>query len=336
VSNRIPAPELSRVHIEDERTVRLDQYVERLTRYLTPSLTERLFGDPDVNDFQINSDGWIWLDRHSAGRVHEGDFMPSERLEMFINAVAEHLGTVFDARNAVLEGELPNPVFGGARFTAFGPPTASPPAIVVRKRAQKIFNLSEYRDNEIATQAQVDVLEQAILAGLNIVVCGAMRSGKTTFLNALLAALAQLRPRDRAVLVEDTPELQPSLLNTQRLVTGGKRGFAKLERPLNRTSGDWTVFGEVRGSEVLSVLKMWLSDSHGFMTFHGSDAEGVLERMNLLAMENRVPPQRHLIAKVAHVLVFLEGGSVRRRVREVVRVDGFDARERRFLFHRLA
>lgn len=335
-TQRIPAADLGAVHIVDERAVRLDQYVERLTRYLTPSLTERLFGDPDVNDFQINSDGWIWLDRHSAGRVHEGDFMPSERLEMFINAVAEHLGTVFDAQNDVLEGELPGPVFGGARFTAFGPPTASPPAIVVRKRATKIYTLTDYRHSEIATQAQVDVLEQAILAGLNVVVCGAMRSGKTTFLNGLLAALAQLRPRDRAVLVEDTPELQSSLPNTQRLIAGGPKGFRKLQRPLNRTSADWTIFGEVRGQEILSLFKMWLSDSHGFATFHGSDAEGVLERMNLLAMENRVPPQRHLIAKVAHVLVFLEGGSVRRRVREVVRVDGFDARERRFLFHRLA
>ena len=84
------------------------------------------------------------------------------------------------------------------------------------------------------------------------------------------------------------------------------------------------------------MVKGWLSDSHGFATFHGSDTEGVLERMNLLAMENRVPPQRHLIAKVVHVLAFLEGGSVRRHVREVIRVDGFDARERRFLFHRLA
>jgi Flp pilus assembly CpaF family ATPase len=178
---RTPALDLAAVHIGDERAVRLDQDVERLTRYITPSLTERLFGDPDVNDFQINSDTWIWIDRHSAGRVHEGDFMPSERLEMFINAVAEHLGTVLDAQNDVLEGELPGPVFGGSRFTAFGPPRASPPAIVVRKRATKIYTL-DYRNNEIASQAQVDVLEQAILAGLNVVVCGAMRSGKTTFL----------------------------------------------------------------------------------------------------------------------------------------------------------
>ena len=63
---------LPAVHMVDERTVKLDQYVERLTRYLTPALTDKLFADPDVNDFQINSDGRVWLDRHSVGRVHEG------------------------------------------------------------------------------------------------------------------------------------------------------------------------------------------------------------------------------------------------------------------------
>ncbi len=324
------------VHLVDERTVKLDQYVERLTRYLTPALTDKLFADPDVNDFQINSDGLLWLDRHSAGRVHEGEYIPPERLEMFINAVAENLGTVFDAQHSVLEGELPLPVFGGGRFVAFGPPTASPPAVVIRKRATQVYTLADYVASGIMTQEQVDVLQQAILAPLNVVVCGAMRSGKTTFLNALLAEVARLRPASRAILIEDTPELQCSIPNTQRLLTGGAAGFRKLQRPLNRTSGDWSIYGEIRGQEVLSVVKGWLSDSHGFATFHGSDAEGVLERMNLLAMENRVPPQRHLIAKVAHVLVFLEGGSVRRHVREVVRVDGFDARERRFLFHRLA
>jgi type IV secretion system protein VirB11 len=324
------------VHLVDERTVKLDQYVERLTRYLTPALTDKLFADPDVNDFQINSDGRVWLDRHSVGRVHEGECIPAERLEMFINAVAEHLGTVFDARKPVLEGELPLPVFGGARFVAFGPPVASPPAIVIRKRASQVYTLADYLAGGIITQAQVDVLQQAIAAGLNVVVCGAMRSGKTTFLNALLTEVAQLPRPARAVLVEDTPELQCTIPNSQRLLTGGPEGFTLLQRPLNRTSADWTIFGEIRGKEILSMVKMWLSDSHGFATFHGSDAEGVLERMNLLAMENRVPPQRHLIAKVAHVLVFLEGGSVRRHVREVVRVDGFDARERRFLFHRLA
>lgn len=331
-----PAAAPAAVHLVDERTVKLDQYVERLTRYLMPALTEKLFADPDVSDFQINSDGRLWLDRHTVGRVHEGDHVPAERLEMFINAVAERLGTIFDERHATLEGELPLPVFGGARFVAFGPPIASPPAIVVRKRARQVYTLADYLASEIITQPQVEVLRQAILASRNVVVCGAMRSGKTTFLNALLAELAELRPTTRAILVEDTPELQCVIPNSQRLLTGGQKGFVELQRPLNRTSGDWTIFGEVRGKEILSMVKMWLSDSHGFATFHGSDAEGVLERMNLLAMENRVPPQRHLIAKVAHVLAFIEGGSVRRHVREVVRVDGFDARERRFLFHRLA
>src|SRR5690349_16617995 len=106
----IASASLPAVQLLDDRTVKLDQYVERLTRYLTPALTDKLFADPDVNDFQINSDGRLWLDRHSGGRVHEGEYIPPERLEMFINAVAEHLGTVFDAQHSVLEGELPLPV----------------------------------------------------------------------------------------------------------------------------------------------------------------------------------------------------------------------------------
>jgi hypothetical protein len=53
-------------------------------------------------------------------------------------------------------------------------------------------------------------------------------------------------------------------------------------------------------------------------------------------MRNRVPPQLELVAEAVHVLVLIQGGSVKRHVREVVRVSGFDPRERRFSFQRLA
>ena len=319
-----------------EEAAKLAAYVERLTRYLTVPLTERLFGDEDVTDIQINSDGLVWLDRHSAGRVHEGDVLPPERVEMFVNAVAQHLGATFDARNSILEGELPAPVFLGSRLIALGPPTVARPAMVVRKPPLRIYTLDDYRASGILTAEQLDAVLGGILDHRNIVVCGATRSGKTTFLNAILAAVADLCPNERLVVVEDTLEVKSSVPNTQTLRTSQHKDHHDLLKATLRLSPDRIVFGEVRDKAVLALLDAWTTDHSGFATFHAADAEGALRRMNRLAMRNRVPPQLELVAEAVHVLVLIQGGSVKRHVREVVRVSGFDPRERRFSFQRLA
>jgi Flp pilus assembly CpaF family ATPase len=182
----------------------------------------------------------------------------------------------------------------------------------------------------------LDAVLTGILDHRNIVVCGATRSGKTTFLNAILAAVADLCPNERLVVVEDTLEVKSSVRNTETLRTSQHKDHHDLLKATLRLSPDRIVFGEVRDKAVLALLDAWTTDHSGFATFHAADAEGALRRMNRLAMRNRVPPQLELVAEAVHVLVLIQGGSVKRHVREVVRVSGFDPRERRFSFQRLA
>lgn len=322
---------------DGERAAKLDQYVERLSRYLTAPLTERLFGDDDVTDIQLNPDGLVWLDRHSAGRVHEGDVLPAERVEMFVNAVAQHLGATFDPRSAILRGELPVPVFRRSRFIAFGPPVCNPPAMVIRKPPVRIYRLREYVEQGILTPPQLDAILAAIDRRDNVLVCGATRSGKTTFLNAILAEIADRCPADRVVLIEEALELRCGVRNTLTLrVTPPKYGYAALLDGTLWASPDRIGFGEVRAKGAAPMLEALSSGHDGCLaTFHASTPEGVARRLNHLA-SRRGQSQLETIAEAVHVLVMIQGGSVKRRVREVVRVTGFDSHERRFSFQRLA
>jgi len=323
--------------LDGERDTKLREYVERLSRYLTAPLTERLFGDSDVTDIQINPDGCVWLDRHSCGRVHEGDFLPPERVEMFVNAVAMGTGATFDARRAILRGDLPVPVFLRSRFIAFGPPVCSPPALVVRKPPLRIYRLEEYVAQGILAPAQLDAILAAIDGRDNVLVCGATRSGKTTFLNAILSEIADRCPADRVVLIEEALELRCSVRNTLTLrVSPPKYGYAALLDGTLWASPDRIGFGEVRREGASPLLDALSSGHDGCLgTFHASSAEGAARRLNRLA-SRRGQSQLETIAEAVNVLVLIEGGSVKRRVREVVRVTGFDPRERRFSFHRLA
>lgn len=62
--------------------------------------------------------------------------------------------------------------------------------------------------NAVRGMKHADVFRAAVRSKKNIPVVGSTGSGKTTFVNACLHALATLTPSDRVILIEHTTELQ--------------------------------------------------------------------------------------------------------------------------------
>jgi pilus assembly protein CpaF len=78
-------------------------------------------------------------------------------------------------------------------------------AINVRKFSDRVTTLDALIGRGSIPQDAAGFLTSAMQAGLNVLVSGATQAGKTTLLNALLAAG---RPTDRVVTVEETFELK--------------------------------------------------------------------------------------------------------------------------------
>ena len=110
--------------------------------------------------------------------------------------------------------------------------------------------------------------------------------------------------------------------------------LAQLVKSALRTSPTRIVVGEVRGSEALDLLDAWATGHPGGVaTVHASSPEGALLRLDRLAQRANVPPQRHLVAEAIHWIAVLEGSHARRRLTDLVRVEGLD-REGHFVLHR--
>ena len=128
---------------------------------------------------------------------------------------------------------------------------------------------------------------------------------------------------ERLVLLEDTIELQCAASDHLALRTNGRVTLADLVRNTLRTSPDRIIVGEVRGAEALDLLDAWATGHPGgIATVHASSAEGALFRLDRLAQRANVPPQPALVAEAVSLVVVIEGGNLRRRVSEIVRVDG--------------
>lgn len=277
--------------------------------------------DASVMEIMANADGRVWIERHDAGKIHDGVTLTAGARERIIRLVASHTGGECGYDRPIVSAELPG---SGERFEGILPPVASAPVFSIRKPATRIFTLDDYVRREIMSGADALVLKSAIAARKNILIAGGTSSGKTTLANALLAEVAV---RDERILIlEDTRELHCAAADFVALRAAPGVTLADLARSTMRLRPDRIVVGETRGGEALDLLKAW-NTGHpgGITTVHANSAEAALFRLEQLIGERTVSAPKQLIAEAVDLVVFIARGKGGRRVEEIIRVDGLDA-----------
>lgn len=297
-----------------------------MARYLGETIMDG-FAENDVTEIYVNpQDAFIWFDTRSQGKTNTGVRIDSQRIEQFLNAVADLHGLTLDGDNPSLQAELPIDRFRGARLQGFRPPIAAGPSFIVRKPPAVVYPLNDYVEQGILSPKGRSLLRQAVLEHWNILIAGGTGSGKTTFTNALLKEITDLCPGERIVILEDTVELQCEATDHLALRTTDTISLAQLVKHTLRAFPDRIVVGEVRGPEALDLLDAW-STGHpgGLGTFHAQDAVGTLLRLDRLCQRANVPSQLELISEAVDLIVLMEGGHRGRRIKNLVRVHGLHA-----------
>jgi type IV secretion system protein VirB11 len=198
----------------------------------------------------------------------------------------------------------------------------------MRKPAQVLFTLEDYVRDGILSSPYALTLREAIDRRLNIVIAGGTGSGKTTLAGAVINEMVERSsPNERYVIIEDTLEIQCKARNLVQLHTSGAVDLNRLTRVTMRLRPDRIIIGEVRGGEALALLKAW-NTGHpgGVTTIHANSAKAALTRLSSLVQEAGVPPQPELIAETINLVAFIARTNTGRKVTELIRVEGYDAR----------
>lgn len=304
----------------------------------------QLLDDARAEDILLNPDFSIWTKRLGEGFTRMGEMPPAQAISA-LNTIAAWRGTVLNHHNPILETELP---IDGSRFEGIVPPVVRNPVFAIRLRPRKIFTLEDYELSGILTQKSdplnrlrrrrdftsvvaglnhAEIIRTALSARKNILVVGSTGSGKTTFVNACLDALATLTPQDRVISIEDTIELQCAARNYLDLRAVGNVSMLDCLRASMRLKPTRIVVGEVRGAEAHTLLKAW-NTGHpgGIATIHANDAMSGLTRLESLVAEATNSPQQNLIAEAVDLVVFVDEEpeiTAGRKVREVLLVTGY-------------
>lgn len=306
-----------------------ERKLEALRHALGPDVLAALT-DPHVVEILANPDGRLVLDRIGSGRADTGLRLEPEARERVVRLVADYVGDPVTRENPRLAGVLPAT---GERFQGFLPPVTAAPAFSIRKRPAVIWTLDDYVRDGVMSEAQAEVLRDAVRDRRNLLISGGTGSGKTTLANALLAEPAFAN--DRVFLIEDTPELQCSAWDLVATLTRRHPvpiGVVDLVRDALRMRPDRIVVGEMReGAAALETLKAW-NTGHpgGLSTIHANSAREAVARIEDLIAEVGPAIPHRMITQSVDVIVHIRRTATGRIVDDlfhVVDMAGSSSRE---------
>ncbi len=297
-------------------------------RQLAQSVLDALFGmgglqplidDPDIENIDINGCDHVWVSYADGSKqlmppIAESD----DDLIDLVRAAAARFGLSerrFDLARPELDLRLPD----GSRLSALMA-VVSRPAISIRRHRFSDLSLVDLTRLGTLDDHLASLLGAAVRARKNIVVSGAMNSGKTTLLRALAA---EVPPRERIVTIEQAFELgldadirrHPDMVALEARpanVEGeGLISVADLVRRALRMNADRVIVGEVLGDEVLPMLNAMSQGRSGSMcTIHADSSAGVFRRIAAYAVQapERLPVEasNQLIAGALQFIVHLD------------------------------
>ena len=310
---------------------------ERLTSDIADDILgygplERLLSDDSVTEVMVNGPNEIWIERQ--GRLYETTvrFNDDSHHRRIINKMVAQVGRRIDESSPMVDARLPD----GSRVNAIIPPLSlSGPIVTIRKFSKKRLTLEDMVALNTVSDEAIEFLKRCILAELNVLISGGTGTGKTTFLNALSAAIPDA---DRIVTIEDAAELKLDQHHVLRLearpknIEGeGEISIRELVRNSLRMRPDRIIVGEVRGAEALDMLQAMNTGHDGSLsTVHANSPRDALHRVETMVLmagyDLPIRAIRQQVASALDMIVHLErveDGS--RRVTHVTEVQRMES-----------
>ncbi|MBO2558936.1 conjugal transfer protein TrbB [Shewanella algae] len=283
--------------------------------------------DPNVIEIMLNPDGNVWVEEFGKPMSIVSQ-IDADRGQLILKAIAGFYGEILSQDNPILECELPGKGDHPAdwsRFEGVAPPVVVNPSFSIRKKAVRVFTLSDYLSAGIITDNQLHAIEGAVINRKNILIVGGTGSGKTTLANAVIDSIVKRCPEDRIVIIEDTAEIQCSAPNSIPLRSTQNVDMHKLLRAALRLRPDRILVGEVRGGEALALIKAW-NTGHpgGLATIHADSAAKGMVRLEECLSEVTHSVSRESLAEAIGVIVFIKKNSKGRIVDEILKVNGYE------------
>lgn len=251
---------------------------------------EPLLRDYFVEDIECNGNNTPVYIVHRIYRNLKTNlvFTDNQRLESFVEKLAQRCGKYISYARPILDGSLPDGSRVNATYTK--DITSRGPTFTIRKFTKTPWTPTQLISFRTLSPEIMAYLWLLIQYRMNILITGGTSSGKTTLLNAIAFFIP---PEARVVSIEDTRELNlprenwlPSVVRSDTGVGGhGEISLFDLLKSSFRQNPDYVIVGEVRGAEA-SVLFQGMASGHSSIsTIHADSVDTVIKRLETPPIE---------------------------------------------------
>ena len=252
--------------------------------------TDPLLKDYFVEDIECNGvDTHIYIVHRIYRNLRTNlKFDNMDRLESFVEKLAQKCGKYISYAKPILDGSLPDGSRVNATYTK--DITSKGPTFTIRKFTKTPWTPTQLLNFRTLSPEMLAYLWLLIEYKMNLLITGGTASGKTTLLNAIAFFI---KPEARVVSIEDTRELnlprENWLPSNARTATGtgnlGEIDLFTLLRSSFRQNPDYVIVGEVRGKET-SVLFQGMASGHSSIsTIHADSIDTVIKRLQTPPIE---------------------------------------------------
>jgi len=313
----------------DERRSLVEQAAETLLRREMPSVggitrdqivsrvvdevvglgpIDALLRDPSISEVMVNAPDEVFFEREGILYLSDVRFRDDTHITRVIERIIAPIGRRVDESSPMVDARLPD----GSRVNIIIPPVSpKSPTITIRKFRADKMTMDDLVGGGSLEKDMAEFLEACVKMRLNILVSGGTGTGKTTFLNALSAAIPD---SERIVTIEDPVEVklqQPHVVSLEarpsNLDGKGEVTQRDLLRNTLRMRPDRIIIGEVRGSEAFDMLNAMNTGHEGSLsTVHANTPRDALARIeNMVLMANLDLPDRAIREQTASALHLL-------------------------------
>jgi len=254
-----------------------------LAEYFTHGPLDTLLADIEITEILVNGPESIWFEKDGRLLQHPDRYLSQTSYNNSLHRLCEQSNCQSTVEHPAATG-----FFEEFRLTLVRQElTRNHHHLSLRRHPENPWTLEQLENVNWATPTEIQQLKELIEKRKNFLIVGSTGSGKTSLINALLQTIPA---NERAIIIEDTPEIELPNPSCMKMVTReDPQGVLKpvtqsdLLRHSLRLRPDRIVMGEIRGAEAKDLL-MALATGHGgsFGTLHASDPRQALIRLEML------------------------------------------------------
>ncbi len=215
-------------------------------------------------------------------------FKKEEKLESFVEKLAQRCGKYISYASPILDGSLPDGSRVNATYTK--DITSKGPTFTIRKFTKQPWTPIQLVSFKTLSAEMLAYLWLLVQYKMNILITGGTASGKTTLLNAIAFFIP---PEARVVSIEDTRELNlprenwlPSVSRTSATLNEKNDiTLFTLLRSSFRQNPDYVIVGEVRGKEAAVLFQGMASGHSSISTMHADSVDTLIKRLETPPIE---------------------------------------------------